>query len=84
MIRRRIRPVTRSATSIPDAVSDNRVNHRQSTQSDNSITFTPIIGFTAAVSALMNSKGLSGILCIGRDLRVRSWVLWAGKDHVDD
>ena len=28
--------------------------------------------------------GLSGILCIGRDLRVRSWVLWTGKDHVDD
>ena len=29
-------------------------------------------------------RGLSGILCIGRDLRVRSCVLWAGKDHVCD
>ena len=32
----------------------------------------------------MQVQGLSGILCIGRDLRVRSWVLWAGKDHVCD
>ncbi len=30
------------------------------------------------------SWGLSGILCIGRDLRVRGRVLRAGKDHVCD
>ena len=48
MILRRIRPATRPPTLIPDAVSDNRVNHRRNIQGDNSITFTPIIGFTTA------------------------------------
>ena len=29
-------------------------------------------------------EGLSEILCIGCDLRVRGQVLWTGKDHVYD
>ena len=39
---------------------------------------------TGTGAGATGGEGLSGILCIGRDLRVRSWVLWAGKDHVDD
>ncbi len=39
-----------------------------------------------AAEALRTSvlTGLSGILCIGCDLRVRGLVLWTGKDHVYD
>ena len=44
----------------------------------------PAITSQSSVLLTFPGLGLSGILCIGRDLRVRSWVLWAGKDHVDD
>ena len=39
------------------------------------------VGDPARFAAL---RGLSEILCIGRDLRVRSCGLRAGEDHVDD
>ncbi len=52
---------------------------------DNAAVTELILGvLDATIEQLAHSEGLSGILCIGRGLMVRSRGLWAGEDHVCD